>query len=79
MLDRAKIWSGGNFARTRRSMTLSIFDRRDIARLDASIIGSLPGFKIEMMVANFHIVGMALVLRDRLKMSVRAVSAVGHR
>ena len=43
------------------------------------MLGSLTGIRNEMMVAIFHIVGMALVFRDRLNMSDRAVSAVGRR
>ena len=66
-------------ASTRRSRTSEIFDRRNIVRWETTILWSLPGFRIEMMAAIFHIVGMALVFSERLKISVRAEKAVGPR
>ena len=74
-----KFKTGEIFARTRRYRTLEILDRREVGRYDAPILESLPGFRIGMMVAIFHIVGMSLVFSERLEMSVREERAVGTR
>ena len=44
-----------------------------------AILGSLSGFRIGIIVAIFHMAGITLDFSDRLKISVRALRAMGPR
>jgi len=40
-------------------------------------VGGLLGFRIGMILASFHMLGIVFCVIDRLKMSVRALMACG--
>ena len=42
-----------------------------------AILGSLSGFRIGIIVATFHMTGIAFDFSDRLKISVEALRATG--
>ena len=59
------------------SIVLAIGDNSDIGLYDAPRFGSLFGFGIGIIFANFHICGIVFVVKARFSVSVRYWIAIG--
>ena len=65
------------YGRRAFSRVFEITESSEIGRKDVPVLWSLSGFSIGMMLASFHMCGMMLVLRARLKVLVRYVRPSG--
>ena len=75
-------WSGGMiilfvmYGRMIFSSVLAMGESSAMGLLDVPSVASLPGLGIGIILAIFHVWGIVLVLSERLKITVRYVSAV---
>ena len=53
--------------------------RSDIGLYEADSVGGLLGFSMGIILASFQMLGILLVVSERLNMSVRALMACGPR
>ena len=63
--------------RTSLSSILDGVQSREIGLYEAGSVGVLLGFRIGIILASFHMLGMLLFVIEKLKMSVRVLMACG--